>query len=576
MILRRLFRYLKPQSATLFLAVLFLLLAIAADLAGPLLIKNFIDDYLIPRSFPLSALFRLGGGYLLLLLAAAVFTYLELIYFQKLALRVIQQLRIDVFSHVQRLGTAFFDQTPAGVLVSRITNDTEAVKELFVNVLAALGKNSLFVLGVFAAMLFLDRELGLICLAVLPLILVLMAVYNKLSLPIFRVLRRKLGEINTHLNESLQGMGIIQALGRQKKLIAEFDALNQAYYQNTVKSIVLGSLMLWSAVDFICFLLLALVLSTFGIFTRSGLAEIGVLYAFINYIFRLFDPIKGMIQQLPQFQQALVSAERVFGLLDDPRLAPGKTGGLNPVIRQGQVEFRGVSFAYDDENTVLKNISFTVNPGQTAALVGHTGSGKSTVANLLFGFYRPQAGEIMLDGAALPEYDEKELRAKLGLVPQDPFLFAGDIKHNIGLGNPRAGQEEIVAAAQFVGAHDFIAKLPAGYDEKMSERGATLSGGQRQLLSFARAILANPRILVLDEATASIDTETETAIQNALAKVRRGRTTIVIAHRLSTIQEADQILVFRQGEIVERGTHQELLAGRGLYYKLYLLQQGDS
>jgi ATP-binding cassette, subfamily B, multidrug efflux pump len=408
----------------------------------------------------------------------------------------------------------------------------------------------------------------------LPIILFLMHLYRKLSSKVYRVLRKKLSQINAQLNESLQGMNIIQVMGQQKRLRDEFGQTNHDYYLASLQNIRLSSLLLRPAVDLIYTLSLVLVLSFFGIKSLSGAITIGTLYAFINYLERFFEPVNMIMMRLSQLQQALVAAERVFELLDEKLVAPPQVGCEQPIIKEGLVEFKNVSFSYDGKVEVLKNISFTAYPGQTVALVGHTGSGKSSIINLLMRFYPTNCGEIEIDGVLLTKYSEEELRAKLGLVLQEPFLFVGDISQNISLHNQRLSQQDIINAAEFVQADEFIRKLPRGYLEPIGERGATFSSGQRQLLSFARTIAANPKILILDEATASVDTETEEGIQEALSKMRKGRTTLAIAHRLSTIQDADLILVLHKGRIVERGTHQELLVLEGLYHKMFLLQQG--
>lgn len=575
MVIRRLIRYMRPHRKLLFVAFSLLLVATAADLAGPILIKKFIDEYVTPKIFALKPLLLLGGGYLLLLAMSAVLHYFQLVSFNKVALWIIQQLRIDVFGKVQHLGLEFFDQTPGGSLVSRITNDTEAIKDLFVSVLSTFVQSVVFLIGVFAAMfLFLDVKLAAYYLVLLPILFALMQTYRYFSSKIYRVLRSKLSQLNAKLNESLQGMNIIQAMRQEKRLRKEFGSINQEYYESSIRNIKLNSVLLRPAVDLIHIVSIMLVLSYFGIKSGNGAVEIGTLYAFINYLDRFFEPVNMMMMRLSQLQQAIVSAERVFQLMDDKRTAPNKDSDGSPVIQAGRVEFKNVSFSYDGTTQVLKNISFTAEPGQTVALVGHTGSGKSSIINLLLRFYRVKSGEILIDGARLSTYIDEELRRKVGLVLQDPFLFVGDVKHNIRLHNISITDQEIEEAAGFVQADSFIQKLPQGYDEPVGERGATFSSGQRQLLAFARTMALQPKILVLDEATASVDTETEEAIQSALARMRKGRTTIAIAHRLSTIQDADLILVLHRGEIVERGTHQELLTKQGLYHKMYLLQQG--
>jgi ATP-binding cassette subfamily B multidrug efflux pump len=574
MVAMRLLRYLKPHRKALALAFSLLVVATAADVLGPKLVQVFIDDYLTPRHFDREALLLLGGGYLALHVGAVVMNYFQLLWFHKIAQWVIQQLRMDVFGKVQHLGLSFFDRTPAGSLVSRITNDTEAIKELFVSVLSTFVQNIVFLLGIFTMMFVLNVKLAAFCLLLLPVILTIMFVYRHFSSRIYHLSRQKLSQINAKLNESIQGMSIIQAFRQEKRLAEEFGQVNDEHYQSIMRNIKLNSFLLRPLIDLLYLVTLIGVLSFFGVKSFVGGVEVGVLYAFINYLERFFQPVIQMMLRLAQMQQALVAAERVFELLDDDRYAPQKEGSDLPQIVAGRIEFQNVTFSYDGSVDVLKNISFVAEPGQTVALVGHTGSGKSSIINLLMRFYPVKSGEIRIDGAPLMAYTEEELRRKVGLVLQDPFLFVGDVKQNIRLHNEWISEEEIVEAAKFVQADGFIRQLPHGYDEPVGERGATFSSGQRQLLSFARTMALNPKVLVLDEATASVDTETEEAIQEALAKMRKGRTTIAIAHRLSTIQDADLILVLHRGEIVERGTHQELLRKQGLYHKMYLLQQG--
>jgi ATP-binding cassette subfamily B protein len=474
-----------------------------------------------------------------------------------------------------------FDRTPGGALVSRITNDTEAIKELYVGVLSTYVQNFVFLIGIFIAMFSLDFRLATFCLILLPMVLILMQIYRSMSSKVYRTVRSELSRLNAKLNESIQGMNLIQIMRQEKRFRNEFQEINDRYYRAAIANIKLESWLMRPAVDLLYTLAFILVLGFFGLESLIGPVEVGVLYAFINYLDRFFEPVNMIMMRLSQLQQAIIAAERVFELLDDERLAPSRPLKLdNPnnkraqSIEQGRIEFRNVSFSYDGVTEVLRDISFTVYPGQTVALVGHTGSGKSTISNLLMHFYPLTRGEILIDGLPLIGYPREELRSKIGLVAQDPFLFVGDISKNIRLERPSLSDEDIRAAAEFVQAHEFIDKLPHGYEEPVSERGSTLSSGQRQLICFARTIAGQPKILILDEATASVDTETEEAIQIALGKMRQGRSTIAIAHRLSTIQDADLILVLHRGQIVERGTHAELLAQEGLYYKMFLLQQG--
>ncbi|SFS82797.1 ABC transporter ATP-binding protein [Marininema halotolerans] len=574
MITRRLFRYLIPHRKALIGVILLLFIATAAELTGPLLIKVFIDDYLIPESFPRSPLMWLGGLYLGLHLVSVVFQYLQQFAFHRIALAVVQQLRLDVFEKVQYLGLSFFDRVADGSLVSRITNDTEAVKELFVNVMSTFIKNTVLMIGVVVAMFLLDAKLALISFILLPLIFGLMQWYRRLSFHVYQVIREKLSEINARLSESIQGMGVIQAWRQEQRVAREFAEINEQHYQANIKNTKLNSLLLRPAVDILHIATGIVVLTYFGIGVEQSAVQIGVMYAFINLLDRMFEPVNQMTMQLSFLQQAVVSVGRVFELLDENELAPSKKGEDHPRINSGRIAFENVTFSYDGKTNVLQDITFVAEPGQTVALVGHTGSGKSSIINLLMHFYSIQQGRITIDGHSHETFDKEELRTKMGLVLQDPFLFVGTIRENIRQGNDALSDEDIQQAAELVQVDSFISQLPKGMDEPVVERGATFSSGQRQLLSFSRTMALSPKILILDEATAHVDTETEEKIQKALNRMRQGRTTIAIAHRLSTIQDADLILVLHQGMIVERGTHQELLAQQGLYHKMYLLQQG--
>lgn len=575
-VLKRLLTYTSSHKKSLSIAFIMLVIATGADVLGPIVAKVFIDSYLTPRRFDWGPLTLLAAGFLCLYIVAAVFHYYQLTSFQTIALRIIQELRVEVFGKVQHLGLTFFDQTPGGSLVSRITNDTEAIKDLYVSVLSTFVQSIIFLIGIFIGMFILNVQLASYCLVIIPVLIILMAVYRYFSSKIYRISREKLSQLNAKLNESLQGMNMIQAMRQEKRMSEEFGSINRDHNRALMKNIKLNSLMLRPAVFSLYLLVLIIMLAFFGVKSFAGGIEIGVIYAFVNYLDRFFEPINSMMVQLTRFQQAIVSAERVFGLLDDDRLAPVQQGNEDFEIEAGAVEFKNVTFSYDNRTDVLKNISFTANPGETVALVGHTGSGKSSIINLLMRFYEVENGEILIDGVSLKKYNDTELRTRIGLVLQDAFLFVGDLKSNIRLSDQSITDDEIKEAARFVQADAFIEKLPQQYEEPVGERGATMSSGQRQLMSFARTMAIQPKILVLDEATASVDTETEEAIQRALEKMRKGRTTIAIAHRLSTIQDADLILVLHQGEIVERGNHQELLAQQGLYHKMFLLQQGES
>ncbi|MFO2548268.1 ABC transporter ATP-binding protein [Alicyclobacillus cycloheptanicus] len=593
-----------PHRKQLVLGLLLLILATATDVVQPILVKVFLDRDLIPRHFVEGPLLLMGVGYVLLIFLTSALNVGQLLLFQTLALNIIQRLRVELFDKLQTLALAFFDRTPVGVLVSRVTNDTEAILQMFMTVLSTFVQNIAVLIGIMVSMFVLNVRLATYCLLLLPVILGIMWLYRKVTSPVFHLSRQRLSFLNAKLNESLQGMYVIQAMRQQRRLRQEFGEVNESYRRARYRNMQLNALLLRPLMDVVYMGTLMLVMAFFGFRSFAHAIDIGVLYAFVNYLDRFFEPVNAMLMRLNFFQQAMVSAQRVFRILDDDTLAPrpveegpmeahaaegpavgtAATRALDlaaaqaapnaPTITQGRVEFDDVTFSYDGKTDVLKHISFVAEPGQTVALVGHTGSGKSSIINLLMRFYPVDRGHIRIDGADLMTYRDGELRRKVGLVLQDPFLFVGTIASNIKLGNDFVTDEDMVRAAEFVQADTFIRKLPGQYNAPIGERGATLSTGQRQLLSFARTMAIDPVILVLDEATASVDTETEEAIQSALAKMRKGRTTIAIAHRLSTIQDADLILVLHQGEIVERGTHQELLQAGGLYHKMYLLQQG--
>ncbi|OIK11001.1 multidrug ABC transporter ATP-binding protein [Bacillus sp. MUM 116] len=573
-VLLRLLSYTKPHKKALSWAFILLLLTTVGDIVGPILVKIFIDDYLTPGKLAFQPLFILGAVYMGIQIIKALLMFFQLVKFQDIALKIIQQLRIDVFSKVQALGLRYFDKTPAGSIVSRVTNDTEAIKDMFVTVLATFIQSGFLLIGIFIAMFILNVKLTLLCVIIIPIVLFVMNLYRKYSSRFYSDMRERLSQLNAKLSESLSGMSIIQVFRQEKRLRKEFADINEQHYQAGMKNIKVDGLLLRPANDLIYIFGLIIVLSFFGITSFNHSVEIGVLYAFINYLDRFFEPVNQMMMRLSLYQQAIVAGGRVFKLLDEDEMAPAQHEERLLRIHEGKIEFKHLSFSYDGVRDVLKDISFTANPGETVALVGHTGSGKSSIINLLMRFYEYERGDIFIDGVSIRQFSKEELREKMGLVLQDSFLFYGTVKDNIRLHNSDLTDEQVEEAAKFVQAHGFIEKLEEGYNHKVVERGSTFSSGQRQLIAFARTIAANPKILVLDEATANIDTETEEAIQTALAKMRKGRTTIAIAHRLSTIQDADLILVLHQGEIVERGTHQELLAQEGLYHKMFLLQNG--
>lgn len=575
-ILLRLLSYIGPHKKSILFAFSLLLLTTLGEIIGPILIKIFIDEYLTPRNLNFQPIFILGAAYLGIQVSKSIVSYFQLFKFQEIALKIIHRIRVDVFSKVQSLGLRFFDKTPAGSIVSRVTNDTEAIKDMFVTVFVTFIQSGFLILGILVSMYFLNFKLAVFCTFILPVIALIVYAYRKYSTIFYHDLRERLSQLNTKLNETLQGMNIIQQFQQEERFRNEFAEINNLHYGSGMKNIKIDALLLRPAIDLLYVAALMLVLSYFGISSMNSPIEIGVIYAFVNYLGRFFEPVNDLMMHLSLYQQAIVSSSRVFTLIDEEDVAPAQAQASDEeVIKAGEIEFRNVFFSYDSRNDVLKNISFTAKRGETLALVGHTGSGKSTIANLLMRFYEFGRGEILIDGKSIKGYSKEQLRRKMGLVLQDPFLFYGTIMDNIRLYDNRIAEKEIEEAAKFVQAHHFIESLDEGYSHLVVEKGSTLSSGQRQLLAFARTMAAKPDILILDEATANIDTETEEAIQAALSKMREGRTTIAIAHRLSTIQDADQILVLHHGEVVERGTHFELLTKKGLYFKMYLLQNSS-
>ncbi|WP_255301121.1 ABC transporter ATP-binding protein [Bacillus sp. Marseille-P3800] len=570
----RLLRYAKGYKKMLSVAFIIMMIAATAELLQPILIAHFIDTYLTTGNFPTEPLAWLVSIFICLLLVAIISQYIQSLFFQKIALRIIQTLRVDVFKNVQKLGLSFFDKMPGGGLVSRITNDTESIKELYVTVLAVFVQNGIFMIGTFVAMFYLNATLALYCLIFLPFLFLVFRVYRKISSSFYETVSAKVSEINAKMSESVQGMRIIQAFRQEKRMKKEFAEMNEAHYQAGMKAMKADALLLRPIVDILSLMAISIVLLYFGFQSFVGPIEFGVLYAFVNLLDRFFEPVNQIMQRLSLFQQAIVSAGRVFRLMDREEYAPGATfnESENANEQGGSIEFKDVSFSYDGTTNVLHHISFQASRGETIALVGHTGSGKSSMINLLMRFYPLKHGEINIDGRPLYSFSEDTLRKRVGLVLQDSFLYSGTVASNITLGRKGYTRDDVRAACEFVGADRFIDALPNGYDTLIGERGTTFSSGERQLLSFARTMLGNPDILVLDEATASIDTETEETIQKALENMQQNRTTIAIAHRLSTIKHAQLILVLHQGEVVERGTHENLLKREGLYHKMYLLQ----
>ncbi|GLF85046.1 MULTISPECIES: ABC transporter ATP-binding protein [Bacillus] len=521
----------------------------------------------------ISGLVQLVLFYLGLLIVAIFFQYGQHYLLQRIANRIIQKMRVDVFEHIQTLPIRYFDNLPAGKVVARITNDTETIRDLYVTVLANFVTSAIYMIGIYIAMFLLNVKLALICLVAVPIIFLWSMTYRKFASVYNHRIRSIISEINAKLNEAIQGMTIIQAFRHEKATQEEFDELNNNHFRYQRKMLHLNSLLSHNLVNLLRNLAYVALIWYFGgaSLSATGIVSIGVLYAFVDYLNRLFQPITGIVNQFSRLELARVSSERVFRLLDEPGREVEE-----PVQKklEGHVQFKDVTFAYNEGKNVLKNITFEAKKGQTVALVGHTGSGKSSIMNLLLRFYDIQQGDILIDGESIYDQSRQTLRKQMGIVLQDPYLFSGTIASNVSLGNEDIKRETIESSLKQVGAAELLKHLPEGFDEPVVEKGSTLSSGERQLISFARALAYDPAILILDEATANIDTETEAIIQRALDVVKEGRTTFVIAHRLSTIKKADMILVLEKGEIVERGSHEQLMQQEGLYAQMYELQKG--
>lgn len=568
-VFKRLLSYLKPYKWLTLFALALLLLTTVIKSIIPLIASRFIDHYLTALNQPA---FLLLLGYYGMYLIQSVVQYLGNLFFARVSYSIVRDIRRDAFAKMQALGMAYFDKTPAGSIVSRITNDTEAISDMFSGILSSF-ISAIFIFSVtLYTMLLLDVTLTSLVVIFLPFIVILVNLYRKKSVQVIDKTRSLLSDINSKLAESIEGIRIIQAFGQEERLKDEFEVINQEHVRYANKSVALDSIFLRPAMSLLKLLAYAVLMAYFGFKGLNGAITAGMMYAFIQYINRLFDPLIEVTQNFSTLQTSMVSAGRVFKLIDEEFFEPQQAN--QPIkVTEGNISFKNVSFSYDGKQKVLDNISFEVKKGETIAFVGATGSGKSSIINVFMRFYDFQSGHILLDGHDIRDYSQEELRQSIGLVLQDPFLYHGTIASNIRM-YQSLSDEEVKAAAAFVDADQFIQKLPDQYQSPVSERGASFSTGQRQLLAFARTVASKPKILILDEATANIDSETEAIVQRSLAKMRQGRTTIAIAHRLSTIQDANCIYVLDKGKIIEHGCHEELLNQKGTYYKMYQLQAG--
>ncbi|WP_314406980.1 ABC transporter ATP-binding protein [uncultured Gemella sp.] len=567
----RLMRYMFRYKGLSVLALLFILLTSIVATAIPLLAQYYIDNF-ITKNIAKAGLYILII-YFGLFILRVVFTFLGEFYFARVAHSIVRDLRNDSFTNLQKLGMSYFDKTPVGSVVSRLTNDTQAVADMFGTIFSSFLNTILMFIVTLSAMIALSWQLTIYMILFIPVMIGSVYMYQKLSSKLVEISRAKISEMNTKLSESIEGMKIIQAFNQEQRLINEFGEVNNEHLRYYTKSLKVDSLLLRPAMALFKVLAYGVIVMYFGLSFESAGFTAGIIYAFIQYTNQLFNPLIELMQNFSILQTSIISAGRVFILIDNDEYEPQQKDG-NFVISNGDIEFKNVSFSYDGKRDVLKNISFSVKNGESIAFVGATGSGKSSIMNLFLRFYDFDRGQILIDGVDIKNYSAKQLRSSTGLVLQDPFLYHGTIESNIKMYNENLTREDVVEAAKFVDAHNFIDKLEDKYDSIVTERGSTFSCGERQLLTFARTIASKPKILILDEATANIDSETEDIIQNSLKKMREGRTTIAIAHRLSTIQDSNCIYVLDKGEIIESGTHEELLARKGNYYKMYQLQAG--
>lgn len=565
----RLVAYMKPYAHWVIFALLLVLGLTAFDLYRPMLVGDAIDTFGANGDY--DVIIATAIKYAVVLALSFAFNIAQTWILQKTGQNIILQMRKDLYRHIQSLGSRYFDITPVGKLVTRVTNDVEALNEMYSGILVQLFRNIVKIVGLAGVMLVFDVRLAAISFVLMPLVIGLTVLCQKIARNIYRLYRTRLTDINTFLSEHLSGMKIIQIFGRQERKFEEFHDKNTKLYKAFYREMLMYAV--FRPLIYILSILSLMIVLWFG--SRNVFDEIisvGTLYIFSNYIRSFFDPIQELAEQFSTLQSSIASAEKIFTVMDEDEFIPEVENPKQPDKITGKIEFDHVWFAYDGENYVLKDVSFVINPGEKVAFVGATGAGKSSILNLIGRYYDIQKGHIYIDGIDIRQLSKKQLRSAIGQMQQDVFIFEGDVAYNIRLNDDNITDAQVKAAAEYVNASHFIEKLPQGYHEPVTERGATLSAGERQLLSFARTLAHNPSILVMDEATANIDTETEILIQEALEKLMDGRTTIMVAHRLSTIQHADCIMVMHKGRICERGTHRELLEQDGIYRKLYELQ----
>jgi ATP-binding cassette subfamily B multidrug efflux pump len=571
-LMKRLLGYVKPYKNYVIFAILLNMVVAALGPVRPYLTKIAVDDYIAHLDY--NGLLLIGVLLFASLLLQAVIQYFLTYFTQYLGQKTLFDLRTQIFNHIQKLALKFFDRTPIGRLVTRATNDVEALGELFSSGIVMVFSDVFIILWILGFMFFMDFNLSLVTLSVLPILIYGTFLFRKKARESYRDVRLHLARLNSYMQEHVTGMSVVQIFNKEKDEYNKFSLINSDYRLANIKSIFYYAVF-YPSVELLSSVAIGLIIWYGGGEVIQGTLTIGVLFAFIQYTEMFFRPIRDLSEKYNIMQTAMASSERIFKLLDNHTMIRNPENPVKLGDVRGNIEFENVWFAYNGDDFVLKDISFSINPGETVAIVGHTGAGKTSIINILTRFYDINKGEILLDGINIEKLDKRELRKYISMVLQDVFLFSGNVKSNINLDNGDISEERIIDAAKIVGANKFIKELPQKYNEEVKERGATLSVGQKQLISFARALAYDPKILILDEATSSIDTESEHLIKQAIEKLLVGRTAIVIAHRLSTIQNADKIIVLHKGEIREIGNHQQLLAKKGIYYKLYQLQYKD-
>ena len=570
--IKRLAAYALYFKKNLCLGLIFLLIAMLAQLAAPVIIRNIMDHEFVKNPINISSVIRLSGIYILVIAMDSVFQYLSGVELRITAMKIVSKMRIDLYKKIQSLELRFFDNSAGGQIVSKVMNDTEAVQNLYVKVMGQIMISICYIIGVHVALFIISPGFALNILTVSPLIAFLVYFYNKKAKQYNNVIRTRLGSMNAFINETIQGISIIQVFGKQEKLKKDFDKITSESYKQKLKLLTINSTSTYTGVGIIKNIAYVILIYYFGklfLNTRSA-TSVGMLYVYVGYIGIYFHHLTQIMEQLGEMEKSGIAASHVFELLDRKSVVAGYKE-VDAVL--GNVSFRSVSFYYKEGEYVLNNINIEAKKGETIALVGHTGSGKSSVMNLLLKFYEPQKGEIYIDDMLLKDLNEQSVRKHMAIVLQEPFLFTGTILSNITLGNESISREKAIGSLRLLGADDFLDSLKDGIDTPVVERGQTLSSGQRQLISFARALAYDPKILILDEATSSVDTETEQIIQKAMQVLMRGRTTFIIAHRLSTIRNADRIYMLEKGRIKESGTHEELIEKQGKYYDMYRTQR---